>query len=174
METTKHHWRQLHNPDFLGAYSLMNTEGKYTELIVKLKSVYKKEVKGEDGKDSECIIGEVHGNKPMIINATNAKTLAKIFDSPIVEDWINKPITLCVKKIKAFGETVDALRVSNILPEIKKPELTPAHSKWAGALKAMQLGNTTIEAIKASYILSPENEKTLCEPLKSDAAQSAA
>jgi hypothetical protein len=162
---TKTHWKQLHNPDYLGAYSLMDNTGNYKDIIVKFKSIKKKEVKGEDGKDSECIVAEVHNNKPMILNATNCKMLTKLFSSPTVEDWVNKPVQLCVKKIKAFGDTVDALRVANKLPEPPQlPELTPQHEKWMGALTAMQEKNTTIEQIKKAYRISAENEKLLTAP----------
>lgn len=155
----KTHWKKLHNPDYLGAYSL-DQNGKYIELQVVIESVTKKPVKGPDGKDEECIIANLKGNKPMILNATNCKTLAKLFNSPHIEDWTNKKITIYVAKIKAFGDLHDALRIKPELP--KKPTLTPDHAKWSDAKLAISNGNTTIEAIEAIYILSPENKNLLC------------
>lgn len=43
----------------------------------------------------------------------------------------------------------------------KKPELNATHAKWDGAIKALQSGSTTIEAIEKVYILTNENRKLL-------------
>jgi hypothetical protein len=95
----------------------------------------------------------------MILNATNQKTMTKLFGSPFIEDWAGQKMTLYVARIRAFGETVDALRVRETKPKL--PELTPTHEKWVGAKKSLSEGNVTIEQIKANYTLSPENEKAL-------------
>jgi hypothetical protein len=42
------------------------------------------------------------------------KIIAKVVDSPYIEDWIGKNIVIYSAKVKAFGEVVDALRVKNI------------------------------------------------------------
>lgn len=171
----KTHWKKIHNPNYLGSYSLADNDGKYADLIVQLKSVGKEEVTGEDGKEAEKIVAQVHNNKPLIINATNAKMLTKLFNSPFVEDWLNKPITLTVKKIRAFGETVDALRIVGTLPAAApaktKPELSPGHEKWDGAKDALTKGTTTIEAIRKGYELSEANELLLTTPERQDVTQ---
>lgn len=169
---TKTHWKKIHNPDYIGAYTLMET-GEPVDLIVKIKSVAQKPVKGEDGKEEQLMVAELFNQKPWVVNATNAKMLTKILGSPFIEDWANKSVSLYVAKIRAFGETVDALRVRPQLPVSKLPDLTPDHPKWNGAKEAVKAGNTTIEAIRKSYTLTPENEKLLCESSKSDAAGSA-
>ena len=56
----------------------------------------------------------------MILNVTNCKTIAKIYDSPYIEDWIGKYITVYSAKVKAFGETVEALRIRPKVPSMKK------------------------------------------------------
>jgi hypothetical protein len=167
---TKTHWKKIHNPDYIGAYTLMET-GQPVDLVVKIKSVSQRDVKGEDGKAEQCMVAELYNQKPWVLNATNAKTLTKILGSPFIEDWAGRSITLFVAKIRAFGETVDALRVRPQLPVITLPELRPDHPKWNGAVEAMKAGNTTIEAIKKNYTLTPENEQLLCSNSKSDAAQ---
>jgi hypothetical protein len=49
----------------------------------------------------------------MIINKTNAKIITKILDTPYIEHWAGKSIIIYAAKVRAFGETVDALRVKN-------------------------------------------------------------
>ena len=155
---TKTHWKKLQHPDYIGAYELMDgTPNK--ELTVTITKVAREQITGADGKKEECTVCYLHGQKPMILNSTNQKVMQKLFDSPYIEDWSGKKMTLYVARVKAFGDTVDALRVRPTAPKL--PELTPTHEKWQGAMTALKAGNTTIEAIRKNYILSTENEKLL-------------
>lgn len=153
---TKTHWKKLHNPDYLGAYSLMET-GTPIDMVVKIKAVVLKGIKGEDGKDQDCMIAELVNQKPMVINATNAKTLTKLFGSPFIEDWAGKSFTLFVAKVRAFGDTLDALRIRPTLPKL--PEFTPAHPKWEAAMKSTDPNK--LDSIRANYSISDENVKLL-------------
>lgn len=155
---TKTHWKKLQHPDYIGAYELMDgTPNK--ELTVTITKVAREQITGADGKKEECTVCYLHGQKPMILNSTNQKVMQKLFDSPYIEDWAGKKMTLYVARVKAFGDTVDALRVRPTAPKL--PELTPTHEKWQGAMTALKAGNTTIEAIRKNYILSTDNEKLL-------------
>ena len=155
---TKTHWKKLQHPDYIGAYELMDgTPNK--ELTVTITKVAREQITGADGKKEECTVCYLHGQKLMILNSTNQKVMQKLFDSPYIEDWAGKKMTLYVARVKAFGDTVDALRVRPTAPKL--PELTPTHEKWQGAMTALKAGNTTIEAIRKNYILSSENEKLL-------------
>lgn len=159
METQKTHWKKLTHPDYIGAYELMDGSAENKELVVTITKVVREQVTGADGKKEECTVCHLNGQKPMILNATNQKTMAKLFNSPFIEDWAGKKMTLFVAKVKAFGDTVDALRVRPNAPKL--PDLTPTHPKWDDAKKAVIAGNTTIEAIRKSYTLSSDNEKLL-------------
>jgi hypothetical protein len=152
---TKTHWKLLTNPDYLGAYSLQPGQ----ELQVRILSVEKKFVKGPDGKESECTVAELEGQKPMILNKTNCKTISKIYGTPYIEDWKNKTVIVYATKIKAFGDYVEALRVKGEKPPL--PELTPDHPKWLDAKFALQNGTVTIDQIKKNYQVSKENETQL-------------
>lgn len=155
MTEVKTHYRRLVNPHYIGAYSLDPGQ----ELNVTIEKVIREQVAGPDGKKEECTVAYLKGQKPFILNATNSKTIAKVLKSPYIEDWAGKTITLYAAKIKAFGEELEALRVKPTPPA--KPELTPTHAKWNGAVRALIAGNTTLEAIKAAYVLSEANEAQL-------------
>lgn len=157
---SKTHWKKLTNPDYLGAYSLY-VNGERSELTVKIKSVSVKKVKGSDGKDQECMVAELEGHKPMVINRTNAKTISRIYGTRFIEDWAGKYITLYIADVRAFGNDEEALRIKQQVPEVKRPELTPNHPKWESAIKALKAGNTTLEKIKKAFDLSEENEVEL-------------
>lgn len=160
MSEIKTHWKKLQHPDYIGAYELMDgSENK--ELTVTITQIKREMITGADGKKEECTVCYLKNQKPMILNATNQKTMTKLFGSPYIEDWANKQMTLYVAKIKAFGDTVDALRVRPNAPV--KPELTPTSDKWNGAIKAFKDKSVTIEQIQASYNISPDNIKLLTD-----------
>lgn len=154
----KTHWKKLVNPDYLGAYSL----GDMDSLTVTIEKVVREMITGTGGKKEECTVAYMKGQKPMILNNTNAKSIQKIYDTPFIEEWAGKRITLYVAKIKAFGETgVECLRIKQEKPA--KEELKPAHPKWDGAIKSIKAGTVTIEQVEKTYSITPENKKLLCQ-----------
>lgn len=108
------HWKKLNNPDYLGAYAFEPGEEKTGTIdFVKQESVI-----GADGKKDECIVCHFKESalKPLILNATNCKTITKLYATPYIENWAGKKITMCVKQVKAFGDVVDAVRIKNVKP----------------------------------------------------------
>jgi len=157
----KTHWKKLSHPLYIGAYELMQGD-KNIELNVKIESVKREIVQGPDGKKEECTIMTIPPHKPMILNATNQKTLTKAIGSPFIEDWSGKTVTLYVAKVRAFGETLDALRIrETIVAPPSLPTLDIKHPKWNDAKQSVKDGKATIEQIKGRYSLSAENEKLL-------------
>ncbi|NDV68560.1 hypothetical protein [Dysgonomonas sp. 25] len=108
----KTHWKRLVNLDYIGAYSL---DGQ--DLTVEITKVEVRRVKGEGGKEEDCTVAELRGQKPFIINRTNAKTITKIYGSPYIEDWVGKKITLYPTTTKVAGEVVECLRVRPVMPK---------------------------------------------------------
>jgi len=103
------HWRKLVNNNYIGAHDL--TPGQ--ELKVTLESITKEMVKSPEGKDEEVVVCRFKGaKKPMILNKTNLKMIAKLH-GPYIEDWKDKSVILYVANVRAFGETISALRVKN-------------------------------------------------------------
>lgn len=161
MEQIKTHWKKLQHPLYIGAYELMQGS-QNIELNVKIDEVKREMVQGPDGKKEECTIMTIPPHKPMILNATNQKTLTKAIGSPFIEDWNGKTVTLFVAKVRAFGETLDALRIRDVLytpPAL--PTLDIKHPKWNDAKQSVKDGKATISQIRAKYSLSDENEKEL-------------
>ena len=156
METLTH-IKKLANPNYIGSYELM-TGDTPTELTVIIEKVVKEPVQNGDKKE-DCTVMYIKGQKPMILNATNRKSLEKATGTPFIERMVGKKVTLHVVKTKAFGDTVDALRIKPEAPVL--PAFTPQHPKWNDAITALKAGNTNIETIKRSYIISAENEKIL-------------
>ena len=115
----KTHWKKLTNPDYLGAYAL--EEGK--DIVLTIGYVREEKVTGTDGKKDDCVVCHFSERvKPMILNATNMKTITKLLGTPYIEDWAGHKIQIGVEKVKAFGDVVDALRIRKFLPVENKPK----------------------------------------------------
>ena len=157
--TTLTHFKKLINPDYLGAYSLM--DGEVHEMNVTILSVQNKAITGTDGKQETCTVATLKDQKPMILNVTNQKAIAKALGTPYIEQWYGKTVTLYVAKVRAFGETVEALRVRDKAPKIERERLTPDSAKWSAAVDAVKAGTTTIAQIRSKYELSDNDAKLL-------------
>lgn len=110
-------WIKIVDPNFISA-ELIGTAG--AETVVTITNIdfaecYDEATKHKVSKQTvffeEC--------KPMILNKTNAKALKKIF-SPNDDDpskCVGNKVRLCVESIKAFGKTVDAIRIKEYSEE---------------------------------------------------------
>ena len=118
----KTHWKKLTNPNYLGAYSI--EDGR--DLILTIAYVRQEDVIGSDGKKEECAVCHFKERdfKPMILNVTNMKAIAKVVGSPYIDDWAGHRIQIGTEQVRAFGTITDALRVRPEAPrEEKQPEI---------------------------------------------------
>lgn len=103
------HWKKLENPDYIGAYAFQPDE----EKVVTIKMVRREMITGSDGKKEECtVVHFVENEKPLILNSTNGKMISKMAGTPYIEQWTGVRIALVVREVKAFGDTVPAVRVA--------------------------------------------------------------
>lgn len=149
---TKTHWKKLTNPDYLGAYALEQGE----ERTLTIKTVRQEPVQGSDGKKEECIVVRfAEREKPMIMNKTNLKTIAKLYGS-YIEDWTGKRITVYIEKVKAFGDLVEALRIRPKVPQAVSKEPEVICESCGQAVRAAS-GATVAQIIKRSQQLFGKN-----------------
>lgn len=119
----KTHWKNLHNYEYLGAYSFVNG---ITEVVLTIKEVKKQRVTAPGGSSEDCIVAhfeETNVNgivvKPMVLNKTNCKIISKVYDSEFIEDWIGKKIIVFSTTTKFARDTVACLRVKNEKPVVE-------------------------------------------------------
>jgi hypothetical protein len=122
----KTHWKEAFNPAYIGAYAFQPSE----EKTLTIAGMTIDTVKGSDGREDDCtILHWAEKEKPMVLNATNAKIISRLLNSPYIDDWIGKRIVLGVETVSAFGERVDAVRVQSKQPakaaEAKKGTINP-------------------------------------------------
>lgn len=117
------HWKKTKNPNYIGSWALQPNE----ELILTIKSGGMEEIVNADGKkETELVIHFTEDYKPMIVNSTNAKTISKVLKTPYVEQWVGNKIQIYARRIRAFGEDVDALRVRDFAPKVQTIDPTKA------------------------------------------------
>ena len=167
METeteTKTHWKLLQNPDYIGAYWLPPGE----DVNVVIDYVVREVITGAGGKKEECTVAHLkNGVKPFILNATNSKSIAKLYGN-FIEDWAGKTITLFASTAKLAGDTVECLRVRPQVAARKKPAITP--ERFTAALASIKAGTYTAVKLEASFDLTLEQQHNLDIQLEAMAA----
>lgn len=103
--------------------------------------------------------------KPMILNATNSKTMKSLTDSPYINDWNNVRVTVYVEHGVKFGrEVMDGLRIK--VGETKKKFLTPENEKlWEGA-KAAFRRDGNLKSVLDRVAMTDEHQLLLMEQCK--------
>ena len=98
--------------------------------------------------------------KPMILNASNSKTIKALTNSPFIDDWRGVRVTIYVDHNVRFGkETVEGLRISPHTPERKA--LTPESGKaWTNA-KAAYKRDGNLDSVLARIDMSKEHQELL-------------
>lgn len=160
------HWKKLTSPDYLGAYSVLDAGH---DLILTIKSVSEELVCGADGKKEQCVVARFYEpEKPMILNKTNMKAIEKLYSTPFIEEWTGKKIQVYSARVKAFGDTVDALRIR---PTVPKPQVIKCEScgndvKPVGKYTAEQIAATNKQ--RFGKVLCAECSKKLKEAAQND------
>ena len=99
--------------------------------------------------------------KPMILNATNSRTLRNLTGSAFIDDWNNVPVTIYVDSKIRFGrDTVEGLRISPEPPRLQKPELQQNTPQWEHAIAAYKRDGN-FNAIEQRMTISDANKEAL-------------
>ena len=113
--------RSFFEKSYIGSWDI--PDGKDAVLVIDRCEAGK--VKGTSGESKRAPLlyfSNVRDKKkPMVLNATNAKAIIKLYGSQI-EKWPGKRIALYATKTLAFGEEVDCIRVRPEVPPAGKPE----------------------------------------------------
>lgn len=150
----KTHWKLLINPDYIGAYALPDGE----DLTVTIDFVQSEEVTGSGGKKEVCTVAHLIGQKPMILNVTNSKSIHRLY-GPFIEDWAGKDITLYASTTKLAGEMVECLRIRPTVMARRKPKI--ADARFAKAIEAVKAGTYPARKLSEQFDLTPEQQKEL-------------
>jgi hypothetical protein len=157
------HWRNLFDKDekFLGSWNL-EVNGKFVPQIVHIERFFQDTLVSSMGKESKIVCKLKEFPKPMVVNRTNFKRLETLFNSFTMDDFLNKPVTLQVEKVKSPDGLVNALRFSARAPQVQTPT-KPAisDSDFPKALAAVEKGTRTVEQLIETRSLTEDQIKQL-------------
>jgi len=154
----KTHWKKTMNPNYLGAYALEPNQ----DLIVEITEVKTESVMNADGRNEECLVAHLKDQKPLIVNKTNAKAIAKVCGSNYIEDWKGKQIALYISNVKAFGELVEAIRVRTVAPKTKSKRKL-SDDDFKKLVKAVADGSYNLEDAVANFVLNDSQRSILLQ-----------
>lgn len=156
----KTHFKKLQNPNYTGSWDLMDKDGNYIEKVVTIEKTLQQSVNNGNGGVEDLPVIHIKGMKPVVLNSTNIKAVARITGSNFIEDWVGKEITLYVQKVKAFGEMHDAIRIKK---PIAKQKPTIDDDRFNKAVESIKSKEYTKDKLKASFTLTIKQEEALNE-----------
>ncbi len=160
---TKTHWKKLVDPRYIGAYALPNGGD---DLTVTIEIVQREEITMMGGKKEDHSIMYLKNQKPMILNATNSKSIHKLY-GPYIEDWAGKQVTLFASTAKMAGELVECLRIRPSVPKREKKSLNG--ERLNAALEQIKAGTYTIDKLYAQFSLT-DDQQTIVDDFQKELA----
>lgn len=157
---SKTHFKKAFNSPYLGSQDFPD----YKDITLTIDQVLSQDSEGLKENSTFNIVHFKQKVKPMLLNATNSKTIKNLTGSPYIEDWSNTRITIFVQTgVRAFGGVHDALRIRPVTAAAVKPTMNPEHSKWEETKGKVLGGKVTVETIRKHYIITDEDFKLLNE-----------
>lgn len=101
--------------------------------------------------------------KPMVLNASNSKTMKNLVGSPFIDDWKGVKVTIYVDHNVKFGrETVEGLRISPQAPSKRK--VSPETPKlWANAKSAYKRDGNLEKVLSFADMTEEDQLKLISE-----------
>lgn len=113
------HWKKLFDERFVGAWDF--DDGN--DVNCTIESLKHEQMRTQEGDDVEKPVLYMKGaKKGLVLNKTNAESIAKLYGND-TDGWMGKKITLYPTTCKAFGQTVDCIR-------IRKPRAKKGDEPW--------------------------------------------
>jgi len=162
-EQKKTHYRKAFDSPYLSSGDIVGSVILTIARVVLEKDKTKKTKKSfNTAYFSERELREGEPLKPMILNATNSRTMKDLSGSPFINDWVDIPVMIYVDSNVRFGrDTVEGMRISPERPVIKKPELVPLNKPaWDRAIVALKRDGNLL-TVEKHMSISVENVKRL-------------
>lgn len=163
-DTGKTHFRKAFDSPYLSSADIVEP----TVLTVKFVRLEKDRTKKTPDEFNTAHFAEPFLRpgeklKPMILNASNSKTMKGLTGSSFIDDWNDVRITVYVDHNVRFGkETVEGLRISPHAPERKR--LTPEMGKaWAGAKEAFKRDGNLVSVLKRVDMSEEDQTQLMAE-----------
>jgi len=134
---------KLRNPNYIGGWDLQDESGKTTDIIVTIKEIKQDQVFDQkSGQLAPALTVHFLEVKPLIVNATNRKTLIKVTETEFIEQMVGKKIQLTTQRGKWFGEVHDAIRIVNKKSSQISTSMAPKPVDEADCITRLEKANT--------------------------------
>lgn len=104
------------NPNYLGSWDLEEMPNREITLTIE-KIVDEKVVTNGNSEVNTVCYWTDPNFKPMILNITNKKTIARLYKTKETDKLKGKSVVIGIEKVKAFGDWHDALRIRGRIPQ---------------------------------------------------------
>lgn len=153
--TDKYSHYQEYFKSFLGGWSFEDGDKTLTITNVDEQEMFDAST---GKKKTELCLFFKEEELPMVLNVTNAQTIAEVLKTDIMSEWIGKQIIVGQSKVKAFGKEHLAIRVRNKLPQ--KKAVKKATGEQLDTIQALIDSEkiTNIEAMLKYYGVSKMEE----------------
>lgn len=161
--TEKTHYRKAFNSPYLSSADIVEpTILTISKVVLETDKTKKTKDQFNTAYFSETEIRKGEKLKPMILNASNSRTMKQLTNSPFIDDWQNIKVTVYVDHNIRFGrDLVDGLRISTELPTARHV-LQRDTKQWDNAIAAIKRDGN-LDKVKARVDIKPEDEKYLME-----------
>ena len=169
MSTSKTHYRKAFDSPYLASADIVEpTVLTVARVVLEGDRTKKTKDKFNTAYFVEKEIRPGEPLKPMILNATNSKTMKGLTGSAFIDDWQNVRITVYVDPNVRFAkETVEGLRISPQPPTEARKRLAPEMQKAWAAAKAAYIRDGNLDAVLARAEMTEEHQQQLiaeCKP----------
>ena len=147
--------------------AIIDDKGKCV-LTIK-DAFYQKGVDVSGNKTDGYFLEFAEDVKPMVVNSTNRKVIANLVqkqtnctpsESRKIDRWVGMQIELIFDPtVKMMGQVTGGIKVKP-MPVVKQLKPMPS-DKLQDAVNSVKDGKYTLEQIKKTYALTPEQEKQL-------------
>ena len=114
MSDKKYYRYQDYFKSFLGGWSFEDGDRTLTIKSVREEEVFDPKTQK---KKSALAVRFAEMELPMILNVTNAKAIAKVTGTDVMQDWIGRKVIAGSSKVNAFGDVHDVIRVRDRKPD---------------------------------------------------------
>lgn len=159
------HYRKIFKSDHLGVADLEEYLEQGSNLIFTISHVRQEMNAKVAGKKINANIAYFEESiKPLVLNATNSKTMSKLVGSCFVENWQNVSVQLYIDRdARLMGEVVGGVRVSPKVIRKQKPVITKENPKmWENAKKAFARDGN-FDAVLQKADISQDNQSLIAE-----------
>ena len=165
MSDNKTHYRKVFKSDHLSIADLEDFIEAGSNMVFTIKHVRQEigaRVAGNKGNFNIAYFEE--NIKPLVLNATNSKTLKNLSGgSSFVEDWREIPVQLYIDpSVKMKGDIVGGVRISHNPPKVRQ-WLTPDNQQlWDNAINAFRRDGN-LNRVLDRVDISPENQQLIMQ-----------